>query len=81
MNTLIYKLVVILPFENYQRGDEITDQELIKQILDVNHEKHAYDAHVRKVALQIPQESIALSSIDASQNESFENFPDANQEG
>jgi hypothetical protein len=47
--TQTYKLVVVSPFNDYKRGDEITDQEVVKNILDKDHEHHSFDAHVRRV--------------------------------
>lgn len=40
------KLIVITPFADYQRGDEITDPDTVRAILESEHA-----AHVVKVAL------------------------------
>ena len=47
-----YKLVVVTPFNDYQRGDEITDQSVIDNILDAEHEMHHHESHVRRVTLE-----------------------------
>lgn len=44
-----YKLVVVDPFENYKRGDEIYDPFIVSNILNANHDMHCYDRHVRRV--------------------------------
>lgn len=46
-----YKLVVVQPFGSYQRGHVIYDQKIVNEILDVNHEMHHYEQHVRRVPL------------------------------
>jgi hypothetical protein len=46
-----FKLVVIDPFENYKRGDQIMDQKLINNILDPESEIHHYERHTRRVLM------------------------------
>lgn len=47
-----YSLVVVQPFGDYKRGDKITDQSKIQQILDVQHEDHVLSPYVVKVLNQ-----------------------------
>ena len=37
---LLYHLVVQNPFEGYARGDQITDPETVKKVLESEHEGH-----------------------------------------
>lgn len=53
-----YKLVVVDPFENYKRGDQIFDQDIINKILDEKNEMHAYDRNVRRVLLSDDEKQI-----------------------
>lgn len=46
-----YKLVVVDPFENYKRGDQIIDPKIVKNICDDTHDMHHYDRHVRRVMM------------------------------
>ena len=53
-----YKLVVVDPFDNYRRGDQIFDQDIISQILDEKNEMHVYDRNVRRVLLSDDEKQI-----------------------
>ena len=55
-----YKLVVVDPFDNYKRGDQILDQNIVKNILNTEHDMHSYDRHVRRVSLS-KEEMLALN--------------------
>lgn len=58
-----YNLTVVIPFHDYQRGSIITDQEIVKNILDPNHEYHPYIHNVRKtVAPQKINEPVSSPS-------------------
>lgn len=46
-----YKLVVVNPFENYKRGDQILDPEIVKKICDEKDPMHEYERFVRRVML------------------------------
>lgn len=45
--SLKYKLVVVIPFDNYQRGDEITDPTIIEEVLKY------HESYVVKVIKEI----------------------------
>lgn len=46
-----YKLVVVQPFDSYQRGYIIYDQAIVNAILDPKNKNHHNEQHVRKVPL------------------------------
>lgn len=63
--TAKYKLMVVNPFENYKRGDEIVDQEVVNKILDVNNsEFHGYEPHVRRVLLPISNSNVVADTTN-----------------
>jgi hypothetical protein len=73
-----YKLIVAIPFGDYKRGDTITDQTIVNQILDEsNAEMHGYDGNVRKIALT-DEENAQLTKAPASDQSGKKN---ANSEG
>ena len=44
-----FNLIVVNPFNDYQRGSYITDSEIIKSILDPSSESHHFAQYVRRV--------------------------------
>jgi hypothetical protein len=52
------KLVVVHPFGQFSKGDEITDKDFIKEILDETHENHYINSHVVKVQKNEKQKEI-----------------------
>jgi hypothetical protein len=55
----IHKLVVVLPFDNYKRGDYILDQDAV--------EKYMHSSHVRRVKL-LEDERLMLQAKEDSKN-------------
>lgn len=44
-----FHFVVTAPFDDYQRGEVITDTEVIKNIEDPDHDMHAKHPSVRRI--------------------------------
>ncbi len=66
-----YKLVVVLPFGNYRKGEVIFDQVIVDQILDSNNlEMHQLERNVRRVLLKDSEMELAYPKvIPISQND------------
>lgn len=55
-----FKLVVISPFDNYKRGDQIINQDAVKKIIDDGFYAH----HCRKVYLRACEKPLAIASAE-----------------
>lgn len=44
-----YKLIVVSPFNDFKKGDQIMDASIIDKILDPSHEMHEHDGKCRRV--------------------------------
>ncbi len=66
----VYKLVVVLPFLKYRRGDVIRDQSIVNAILDTNNvEMYQLKKHVRLVSYELNE----IEVIEEPQPEMSEN--------
>lgn len=71
MNTH-YHLVVVHAFAKYQRGDVITDSEVINEILDKASEKHAFSAFVRRIAAPVQPQVVEEIKVEEAKEEKEE---------
>lgn len=68
-----FKLVVVDPFENYKRGDQITDEQLINNILNPDSDIHHYERHTRRVLMSEIEKQQYVAPL--TENKAPENTP------
>lgn len=76
-----HKLVVVSPFENYKRGDQIFDQNLIDKMSDETNPLHENIRFVRRVLMSEVERQQYVPSTPANLPPAHsENQPEENQE-